>query len=76
MNYEVMKPFNTVTRRLGVGSEISTEEPIEPFTFEERLKSGFIKEPEPELVAAASNDLIKAPSAPVAKPTAPDIAEK
>lgn len=42
--YDVLKPFNTVNRRLVVGASIRDGEPIEPFTFEERAKSGFLKE--------------------------------
>jgi hypothetical protein len=48
MQYDVVKPFNTVNRRLVPGSSISTDEPIEPFTFEERRENGFIKPPEVE----------------------------
>lgn len=44
MKYDVVKAFNTVNRRLAVSGEISSHEPIEPFTFEERVKSGFLQE--------------------------------
>lgn len=54
MQFEVLKPFNTVTRRLQTGSMIADNEPIEPFTFEERRASGFLREKveEPPPVAA------------------------
>lgn len=44
MQYEVLKPFNTVTRRLQIGSTIADNEPLEPFLLEERLESGFLRE--------------------------------
>lgn len=42
MQYDVVKPFNTVNRRLASGASIGDDEHIEPFTFEERVASGFL----------------------------------
>jgi hypothetical protein len=47
MDYEVLKPFNSVNRRFapgpGPGGSISFADDISPFTIEDRLTSGFIK---------------------------------
>lgn len=43
MQYNVVKPFNTVNRRLALGATIRDDEVIEPWTFDERRDSGFIK---------------------------------
>lgn len=75
MKYDVMKPFNTVNRRLAIGAEISTDDPIEPFTFEEREKSGFIKEKPALPLAPPVNKLVLAP-APDASPIAAVTADK
>jgi hypothetical protein len=57
MDYEVLKPFNTVNRRLapgaGPGGTISDAEDFSPFTIEERVASEFIK-PKSEVLAIAA----------------------
>lgn len=43
MQHVILKPFNTVNRRLATGATIGDDEVIEPWTFDERRESGFIK---------------------------------
>jgi hypothetical protein len=41
--FEIAKPFNSVNRRFKIGAPINEADDITPFTFDERLSSGYIK---------------------------------
>lgn len=42
--YDILKPFNTVNRRLKIGGDISSDDTIDPWpSFDERVNSGFLK---------------------------------
>jgi hypothetical protein len=61
--FDVVNPFNTANRRLVAGASIREDEVIEPFSFEERVTNGFLKEKVEEKP--------KAPDAPVPPAQAP-----
>lgn len=63
--FDVVKPFNTANRRLVAGASILEDEVIEPFSFDERVTNGFLKEKVEEKP--------KAPDAPASAP--PPVAE-
>lgn len=69
IKYDVLKPFNTVNRRLKVGGDIAENEHIEPWSFDERVRSGFLKE-QGAIQAAASNPS-PAPATPAPGATPP-----
>lgn len=52
--YEVLKPFNTVNRRLAVGATMSDTDDISPFSFDERVASEFLKEKSDEQPVATT----------------------
>jgi len=50
----VTQPFKTLRRRLSVGAPVVPSDDLEPYTFNDLLKRGFIQEPKAQPVSASA----------------------
>ena len=50
----VTQPFKTLRRRLPVGASVAPSDDLEPFTFDDLLKRGFVQEPKAQPVSASA----------------------